>query len=366
MENLSGMSLDDVKVHRNSDKPAQLQAHAYAQGTDIHLGPGQEKHLPHEAWHVVQQKRGREKPTLQMKGKVNINDDAGLEKEADVMGAKANSTTRHEPVSMPVPVMQQQKVIQRVNAAWNNNWAATLLGQTLTAGINGTDSPAVKLQGLMANFRGLGNQFTYDKNPGDHMAFLGGTMRGDCGTLARAFKAIGEGYYQIQGIDIDNYADSWTQAGPTPYGGNQPDCDGGTSWIFGSHTWALHSGTVYDILFCVNNLAPHTAEVREVRSIFFPQESYSIMADGSITYPVQLAPAPAYRRVPPDVASKVLFLLSNAPAMLLRALGRLLGLGLNALADGIGWIVNKVRAWVGNNDDDEGWGDLKGLDNRDD
>ena len=89
MENLSGLSLDDVKVHRNSDKPSQLQAHAYAQGTDIHLGPGQEKHLPHEAWHVVQQKQGRVKPTMQMKGKININDDAGLEKEADVMGAKA-------------------------------------------------------------------------------------------------------------------------------------------------------------------------------------------------------------------------------------------------------------------------------------
>ena len=56
IENLSGISLDDVKVHRNSDKPSQLQAHAYAQGTDIHLGPGQEKHLPHEAWHVVQQR----------------------------------------------------------------------------------------------------------------------------------------------------------------------------------------------------------------------------------------------------------------------------------------------------------------------
>jgi hypothetical protein len=92
MENLSGMSLDDVKVHRNSDKPAQLQAHAYAQGTDIHLGAGQEKHLPHEAWHVVQQKQGRVKPTMQMKGKVNVNDDKGLEREADVMGAKALNT----------------------------------------------------------------------------------------------------------------------------------------------------------------------------------------------------------------------------------------------------------------------------------
>jgi len=89
MENLSGYSMDDIEVHRNSDKPAQLQAQAYAQGTDIHLGPGQEKHLPHEAWHVVQQKQGRVKPTMQMKGKVDINDDVGLEKEADVMGAKA-------------------------------------------------------------------------------------------------------------------------------------------------------------------------------------------------------------------------------------------------------------------------------------
>ncbi|MEW7289084.1 eCIS core domain-containing protein [Aquimarina sp. 2304DJ70-9] len=89
VENLSGYSMDDVKVHYNSNKPAQLQAHAYAQGTDIHLGPGQEKHLPHEAWHVVQQKQGRVEPTRQLKSKVNINDDAGLEKEADVMGEKA-------------------------------------------------------------------------------------------------------------------------------------------------------------------------------------------------------------------------------------------------------------------------------------
>jgi hypothetical protein len=99
IENLSGYPLDDVKVHRNSDKPAKLQALAHAQGTDIHLGPGQEKHLPHEAWHVVQQKQGRVKPTMQLmeqngtpageKNVVNVNDDAGLEQEADLMGMKA-------------------------------------------------------------------------------------------------------------------------------------------------------------------------------------------------------------------------------------------------------------------------------------
>ncbi|MEL6538457.1 MAG: DUF4157 domain-containing protein, partial [Bacteroidota bacterium] len=89
VEHLSGYAMDDVKVHYNSSEPATVQAHAYAQGTDIHLGPGQEKHLPHEAWHVVQQKQGRVQPTRQMKGGKPINDDGGLEQEADEMGAKA-------------------------------------------------------------------------------------------------------------------------------------------------------------------------------------------------------------------------------------------------------------------------------------
>jgi hypothetical protein len=94
VEALSGFSMDDVKVHYNSDKPAGLQALAYAQGTDIHIAPGQEKHLPHEAWHVVQQKQGRVQPTLQLKQSVSINDDAGLEKEADVMGNKASTVVQ--------------------------------------------------------------------------------------------------------------------------------------------------------------------------------------------------------------------------------------------------------------------------------
>jgi len=88
IENLSGMSLDDVKVNYNSSKPAQINAHAYAQGSDIHVASGQEKHLPHEAWHTVQQKQGRVQPTMQMAGAA-VNDDASLETEADVMGAKA-------------------------------------------------------------------------------------------------------------------------------------------------------------------------------------------------------------------------------------------------------------------------------------
>ncbi|NCG28639.1 MAG: DUF4157 domain-containing protein, partial [Verrucomicrobiales bacterium] len=113
VENLGGVSLDDVKVHRNSDKPAQLNAHAYAQGSEIHLGPGQEKHLPHEAWHVVQQKQGRVKPTTQLKEKVNINDDPSLEKEADVMGEKAARIGAGNPVQKKDRDEVTDKVAQR-------------------------------------------------------------------------------------------------------------------------------------------------------------------------------------------------------------------------------------------------------------
>lgn len=91
IESLSGMRMDSVKVHYNSSQPAQLNALAYAQGTDIHVAPGQEQHLPHEAWHVVQQAQGRVRPSMQMKAGVPVNDDARLESEADVMGAKAMS-----------------------------------------------------------------------------------------------------------------------------------------------------------------------------------------------------------------------------------------------------------------------------------
>lgn len=87
-ESLSGMSLGDVRVHHNSPEPAQLQAHAFAKGNEIHLGPGQENHLPHEAWHVVQQRQGRVTPTTQLQHQY-INDDTALEKEADIMGARA-------------------------------------------------------------------------------------------------------------------------------------------------------------------------------------------------------------------------------------------------------------------------------------
>lgn len=131
IENLSGYSMDDVKVHYNSDKPAALNAHAYAQGTDIHLGSGQEKHLSHEAWHVVQQKQGRVKPTMQMKGRVNVNDDAGLEKEADVMGARALQMASKEGYTKSSNKIVVSEVFQMV---WKEGAEGVLEWDTLIDG----------------------------------------------------------------------------------------------------------------------------------------------------------------------------------------------------------------------------------------
>lgn len=111
IENLSGYSMDDIKVHYNSDKPAQLKALAYAQGTDIHIAPGQEQHLPHEAWHVVQQKQGRVQPTILMQG-ANINDNTYLEKEADSMGNNAIAFYR-KPLNLINIINRNTSIIQR-------------------------------------------------------------------------------------------------------------------------------------------------------------------------------------------------------------------------------------------------------------
>lgn len=97
MENSFGEDFSDVSIHKNSSQSKDLNAHAFTQGSNIHFAPGQynpesqkgQELIGHELTHVVQQKAGRVQPTAQKKG-VGINDDEGLEKEADEMGEKAS------------------------------------------------------------------------------------------------------------------------------------------------------------------------------------------------------------------------------------------------------------------------------------
>ena len=126
-ERASGLSLDDVRVHYNSPEPETIRSHAFARGADIHLAPGQERHLPHEAWHMVQQKQGRVAPTTRVGG-MAVNDDAGLEREADAgrldPGASATS------VPTP-PLFRTTPVVQRVAIGTKKYTDAKLLAAAL-------------------------------------------------------------------------------------------------------------------------------------------------------------------------------------------------------------------------------------------
>lgn len=98
MEGAFKTDFSDVKIHADSGKATEVGALAYTQGSDIHFAPGQyhpsdqpgQALLGHELTHVVQQREGRVQPTTQMAG-LPVNDDEGLESEADSLGASAAS-----------------------------------------------------------------------------------------------------------------------------------------------------------------------------------------------------------------------------------------------------------------------------------
>jgi len=83
-----GIDVSSTEVHYNSEKPAQLDANAYAEDRNIYVAPGQESTVSHEAWHIVQQEQGRVSATTEYNGHA-INDSSSLETEADIMGSKA-------------------------------------------------------------------------------------------------------------------------------------------------------------------------------------------------------------------------------------------------------------------------------------
>jgi hypothetical protein len=89
------MDLSDIRVHHNASIPGEFNSLAYMQGQDIHMGEGHDEHLPHQGWPAVQQMQGRVESTRQAKG-VSVDDDRGLEREADVIQAKALGSNRAE------------------------------------------------------------------------------------------------------------------------------------------------------------------------------------------------------------------------------------------------------------------------------
>jgi hypothetical protein len=126
MEGSFGRDFSDVQIHANSGHAAQMGALAYAQGQDLHFAPGQfnpsttqgQQLLGHELAHVVQQQENRVQPTTEVGG-VPVNDDPGLESEADHLGARAaaarsGAVQRKSGSTLGPPVLQG--VFKELNA----------------------------------------------------------------------------------------------------------------------------------------------------------------------------------------------------------------------------------------------------------
>ena len=91
-----GTDFSGVKVHTDSNKATEMGALAYTQGEELHFAPGQynpasqsgKELIGHELSHVKQQREGRVQANTSIKGQA-VNNNAGLEKEADDLGKKA-------------------------------------------------------------------------------------------------------------------------------------------------------------------------------------------------------------------------------------------------------------------------------------
>jgi hypothetical protein len=111
----SGIDLSDVTVHRSSAEPGRVGAHAHAAGSHIHLAPGADRHLAHEAWHLVQQRQGRV-PVTGHAGRRALNTDPALEGEAEAMGARLAAAPATGPVAARVAQPPRDAPLQQKSA----------------------------------------------------------------------------------------------------------------------------------------------------------------------------------------------------------------------------------------------------------
>lgn len=124
-ETASGFSFDDVRVHYNSSRPAGLGALAYTQGTQVYLGPGQERHLEHELVHVIQQKQGIVKANGYLNG-LPVNHDPVLERAADLGAAQSfrtvgNRQSKEASIQMCGGGRRRWGFLKWLNRGANNN-----------------------------------------------------------------------------------------------------------------------------------------------------------------------------------------------------------------------------------------------------
>ncbi len=98
MEGSFGQDFSNVTIHKDSSSARDINAKAYTQGSEIHFAPGEynpgskegQELIGHELTHVVQQGQGKVgQGEINGKG-LEINQNSGLEKEADDAGKRAS------------------------------------------------------------------------------------------------------------------------------------------------------------------------------------------------------------------------------------------------------------------------------------
>ncbi|WP_339734491.1 DUF4157 domain-containing protein [uncultured Sunxiuqinia sp.] len=97
IETSFGQDFSDVALQKNSIEAREMNALAFTQSEKIHFAPGQfnpntEKGrnlIGHEFTHIAQQRSGVVKPTRVLRKRFTVNDDRGLEADAERFGRKA-------------------------------------------------------------------------------------------------------------------------------------------------------------------------------------------------------------------------------------------------------------------------------------
>jgi hypothetical protein len=143
LEPALGADLSGAKIHTGADSAKaadKLGARAFTVGSDVHFGAGEyqpgtkegDRLIAHEMTHTVQAKASG----VQRKAGTPVNDDAGLEHEADAMGAKAAGGA-HE-------VSQPHEPAEKEADAAADHAVDKLHGGGGKAGANGDAKPAGK------------------------------------------------------------------------------------------------------------------------------------------------------------------------------------------------------------------------------
>lgn len=86
-EAVTSLSAENVRVRYNSPKPAQLEAKAFTNDSEIHVAPGAESSLFHELGHLPR-RRSQPIPVTGYVAGVPVNDNPDFEREADRVGER--------------------------------------------------------------------------------------------------------------------------------------------------------------------------------------------------------------------------------------------------------------------------------------